>query len=136
VHLVTLHAHALPVDPVRLEHKPTTLLIDCRNAEPRDVTVDLHVDRTHFPGQMSLQLPEMSLVIAEDEVETPIHRITDVRIPADGVVSLAVTLQAPPDAQLGDRYRLDIIERDPEHIIGGASYEIAITMPASVAGHR
>jgi hypothetical protein len=41
----------------------------------------------------------------------------------------AVTLQAPADAEPGDRFRLDVIQRRGEEIVGGSTYVIAVYEP-------
>ncbi|MFD9207092.1 hypothetical protein ACFVZM_12520 [Streptomyces sioyaensis] len=59
LHLVT--AGAKPVEGGQYRHDPVTFLIDFHNAQRRDTVVDLVVDRSHFPGQVSMMLPKLSL---------------------------------------------------------------------------
>jgi hypothetical protein len=42
----------------------------------------------------------------------------------------AITLQTPTESVPGDRFRLDVIQRRGEEIVGGSSYVIAVCKPA------
>ncbi|MGD3109365.1 hypothetical protein [Streptomyces sp. YGL11-2] len=64
LHLVTAGAQPL-LGGENYEQDPVTFLADLHNAQQRDTTVDLVVDKTHFPGTVSLMLPKLSLVSPE-----------------------------------------------------------------------
>lgn len=51
--------------------------------------------------------------------------IEGIRLPPHGHVTAAVTVQVPPYAKPGDRYRFDILQRRAGRIVGGSSYVVA-----------
>jgi hypothetical protein len=52
-----------------------------------------------------------------------------VRIPARGSIPAAIVLRSPDGAKAGDRYRLDVMQRQGERVVGGSTYVIAIAKP-------
>jgi hypothetical protein len=74
---------------------------------------------------------DTSRVFVAESSRTP--SILGVEIPPRRAVTAAITIRAPEEAKPGDRFRLDIIQRSGERIVGGSSYVIAVTKSAAVA---
>ena len=53
--------------------------------------------------------------------------IRGVRLAPRETATVSFTIQVPPNADPGDRYRLDVIQRQGQTIIGGSTYVIAVT---------
>jgi hypothetical protein len=59
-------------------------------------------------------------------------RLRDVAIPVGSYTTAAVTVQPPPGAKPGDRFRFDIIQRRSDGtIVGGSSYVLAVRTPST-----
>jgi hypothetical protein len=65
-----------------------------------------------------------STLVAEDATGMPM--LTGVRIPAGGCITAAFTVQAPATAVPGERFRLDVLQRAGERLVGGSTYIIAV----------
>ncbi|HLW54653.1 MAG TPA: hypothetical protein VKW06_17585 [Candidatus Angelobacter sp.] len=55
--------------------------------------------------------------------------IGGLRLAPGARITAAVTVQAPPDAKPGDRFRFDIIQKSGGKILGGSTYVFAVTKP-------
>jgi hypothetical protein len=55
--------------------------------------------------------------------------VSNVHLAPGARVTAAITVQAPDDAQPGDRYRLDVLQRSGGHVVGGSSYVLVVTRP-------
>jgi hypothetical protein len=74
------------------------------------------------------------LLVAEQQ--QPHVLLRNVAIPVGSHTTAAVTVQPPPDAKPGDRFRFDIIQRRTDGtIVGGSTYVLAVrtrsTKPAN-----
>lgn len=96
------------------------------SADPLADTDEQEEDETpeHAGLRKIRKLDRSRSYVAVDQTSA---RVAGVHLPAGAAITAAVTVQAPPEARPGDRYRLDVMQRDGERIIGGSSYEIVVT---------
>jgi len=64
---------------------------------------------------------------------SPVSVISRVQIPGRRGVTAAITIQAPPNAVPGDRFRLGVLQKSGGKIVGGSSYVIAVTKEHTAA---
>jgi hypothetical protein len=69
------------------------------------------------------------ILVAEPKLD--VAAISRVRVDARSALTAAVTVAMPPEAQPGDQYRLDVIQRQDGRIVGGSTYVIAVTSDAA-----
>jgi hypothetical protein len=58
--------------------------------------------------------------------------IRGIKIPRRGMYSFGLTIQVPAAAVPGDRYRLDVLQRQAGRLIGGSTYIIVVTKPRRI----
>jgi hypothetical protein len=68
-----------------------------------------------FPGHPTVQITTPNVAV-----------IKNVIIDANDRVKADIQLSIPEGAKTGDRYRLTIMQREGQEIIGGSTYEIRI----------
>jgi hypothetical protein len=74
---------------------------------------------------------DRSMIYVADNSPNPM--LGGVRLGPGARITAAVTIQAPPDAVPGDRYRIDCIQRSAGRIIGGSSYVAVVRKVSGVA---
>jgi hypothetical protein len=62
--------------------------------------------------------------------DSPTLTVDEVAIPAGGYITAAVTVQAPADAQPGNRFRFDVMQKRDGEIVGGSTY-VFVVIPES-----
>jgi hypothetical protein len=70
-------------------------------------------------------LDPTQVYVADPDAKRP--SVTGIRIAPLKPITAAVTIQAPPNADPGDRFRLDIMQRNGDRIVGGSSYVVVAT---------
>ncbi len=61
--------------------------------------------------------------------------VEGVHLPAGGSLAAAVTVQAPPTARPGDKFRFDILQKSDGRIVGGSSYVFAVVRYRKSSSH-
>jgi hypothetical protein len=97
----------------RLESDPAEVVVG--NRRERKLRRLERLDRDH-------------VLIAENTVGKPV--MTGVHIPAGGYITAAFTVQAPAAAVPGERFRIDVLQRVGERLVGGSTYVIAVMKQA------
>jgi len=87
-------------------------------------------DEAKLPKRIVRKLARLdrSRVLVAD-TNIGIATVKEVRIPAHGMITTAITVRAPSDAKPGDSFRLHAMQRQHGRIVGGSTYIIAIPRP-------
>jgi hypothetical protein len=88
--------------------------------EQKVLPVDIH----DIKARKLDTLDRTRVYIADD---TPLPTIAGVPIPAGSFITAAVTVQAPAEAQPGERFRFDVMQKRNGAIVGGCSYILVVT---------
>ena len=87
--------------------------------------VEVVVRRREIRRKKLDALDRTRVFVADDTTSAP--TISGVPIPANGRITLALTLHAPADAKVGDKFRFDVLQKDATgKLLGGSTYVVAV----------